>query len=353
MTDMQPKKMIILDILNILRKHSDEDHRLSQQQIQNLIEKEYEMKVDRKTVRRNLSKLIEFGFPIKYRGCEYDSDDAITRNGKSGEETILTDWYYVHEFMNGELRLLIDNVLLTDGLSKNNRIDLIRRLEGLSSKYFHSEISKIDMDIYGQSINCQVISTLEDIGEAIANEKQLSFHYCTCDTDCKLHEKLDDNGKPKQYIVNPYQIISRNGHSYLICNLTKYHDLTHFRIDRIKGSQVTATSLTPLRMLKGFETGIRLSEYVKEHPNLWSGDAVHITFQCKQYMMNDVVDSFGTNLRIEKLPDDMIKVYVHASESSILHWAIQFADAIEVLSPNRLREQIAETLRNALKKYES
>ena len=55
--------------------------------------------------------------------------------------------------MNGELRLLIDNVLLTDGLSKNNRIDLIRRLEGLSSKYFHSEISKIDMDIYGQSIN--------------------------------------------------------------------------------------------------------------------------------------------------------------------------------------------------------
>lgn len=25
MTDMQPKKMIILDILNILRKHSDED----------------------------------------------------------------------------------------------------------------------------------------------------------------------------------------------------------------------------------------------------------------------------------------------------------------------------------------
>ena len=60
MTDMQPKKMIILDILDILRKHTDENHRLSQQQIQNLMEK-YGMKVDRKTVRRNLSKLIEFG----------------------------------------------------------------------------------------------------------------------------------------------------------------------------------------------------------------------------------------------------------------------------------------------------
>lgn len=48
MTDMQPKKMIILDILNILRKHTDEDHRLSQQQIQKLMESEYGMKVDRK-----------------------------------------------------------------------------------------------------------------------------------------------------------------------------------------------------------------------------------------------------------------------------------------------------------------
>lgn len=29
MIDMQPKKMIILDILHILKKHSDKDHRLS------------------------------------------------------------------------------------------------------------------------------------------------------------------------------------------------------------------------------------------------------------------------------------------------------------------------------------
>ena len=82
MTDMQPKKMIILDILNILRKHTDEEHRLSQQQIQNLIESEYGMKVDRKTVRRNLSKLMEYGFNIKYRGSD-NEDDAIIRKKKT------------------------------------------------------------------------------------------------------------------------------------------------------------------------------------------------------------------------------------------------------------------------------
>ena len=118
-------------------------------------------------------------------------------------------------------------------------------------------------------------------------------------------------------------------------------------------SEVLNTSLKHLRMLKGFETGIKLSEYVKTHPNLWSGTPVYITFQCKQYMMNDVTDSFGTDLRIEKLSDNMMKVHIYASETSIFYWAIQFADSVEVLSPQSLRERIAETLRNALKKYES
>lgn len=351
MEDMQPKKMIILDILDILKRNTDEDHRLSQHQIQELMETEYGMKIDRKTVRKNLSKLIEFGFPIRYRGSEHEND-TIIRKGKNGQdEVILTDWYYVHEFINGEIRLLIDSVLFADGLSKKDRVDLIRRLEQLSSKHFHSEISKIDMDIYGQIENREILMTLEDIGKAIAQGKQLSFHYCTCDTNGKLIKKFDKDGKPKLYTVNPYQLFSKNGHFYLICNLSQYENLTHFRVDRIKDSNVLNTSSEALRNLKGFGSGIKLSDYVKEHPNLWSGNAVHSTFQCKRYMMNDIVDSFGTNLKIEELPDEMIKVHVNVGETAMLHWALQFADEIEVLSPKSLREQIAETLRSALEKY--
>ena len=338
MTDMQPKKMITLDILRILQKHSDKEHRLSQRGIQELLETEYGMKVDRKTISRNINTLVQCNFPIEY--------------GNNGDETTLTKIYYDHPFLNGELRLLINSVLLTDGLPKKDRISLIKRLESLSSKYFHSEISKIDMDIYGKVINREIILTLEEIGQAIANEKQIIFHYCNCGTDGELDFRVDENGDKKQYTVNPYQIISKNGHSYLLCNLPQYDGLTHFRIDRIKDCFKIDTISTPLRMLKGFENGIMLSEYIRSHPNLWSGEPMRITFRCKQYMMNDVVDSFGTDLRIEKLPDDMIKVHVLASESAMLHWAVQFVDAVEVLSPASLRKQIAEILRNALKKYE-
>lgn len=60
----QPKKLLIINILSILQKYSDENHRLSQKQITNYLQSEYQMTVDRKAVRRNLMLLLDCGYPI-------------------------------------------------------------------------------------------------------------------------------------------------------------------------------------------------------------------------------------------------------------------------------------------------
>ena len=48
----QPKNMLIMNILEILKKHSDEEHRLNQKEIIDLLDSEYDMKVDRKAINR-------------------------------------------------------------------------------------------------------------------------------------------------------------------------------------------------------------------------------------------------------------------------------------------------------------
>ncbi|MBR7084649.1 MAG: hypothetical protein IKI37_05690 [Oscillospiraceae bacterium] len=119
MIENQSRGVAILAILQILKKHTDKEHTLSQHEIQKLLASEYEMYVDRKTVRRNLSKLMEYDFPIYYQGKDCEEEEII-RNGKNGEEElILTNWYYNHELTNGELRFLIDNVMFTAALTKN------------------------------------------------------------------------------------------------------------------------------------------------------------------------------------------------------------------------------------------
>ena len=64
MSDIHTKKLLILYILDILQKYTDEEHRLSQKEIQDILKKEYEMPVDRKAIKRNLLNLIEYGLSL-------------------------------------------------------------------------------------------------------------------------------------------------------------------------------------------------------------------------------------------------------------------------------------------------
>lgn len=119
----QPKKMIIINILDILKRYTDENHRLSQREIMDILEREYDMKVDRKAVKRNLMNLIDFGYQVEY-------SESI-RQGKNGEEEIIfTDWYLEKDFTDSELRLLIDSLLFSKHIPYSQCKALIEKLEG-------------------------------------------------------------------------------------------------------------------------------------------------------------------------------------------------------------------------------
>ncbi len=95
---MEPtKKMLILNILDILQKYTDENHTLSQKDILEILDREYEMKAERKAVRRNIQNLIDMGYEI-----EYSESIRMVPNPKTKEleENIITSDYYLVRFFN-------------------------------------------------------------------------------------------------------------------------------------------------------------------------------------------------------------------------------------------------------------
>ena len=118
----QPKKLIIMNILDILKRYTDENHRLSQKEIQDILEHEYEMKVDRKAIKRNLMNLIDFGYYINYSESVRVFKD---KDGKEQENVILTDFHLKREFTDSELRLLIDSVLFSTYIPYKQDMDSI------------------------------------------------------------------------------------------------------------------------------------------------------------------------------------------------------------------------------------
>lgn len=73
MYEVMSKKLLVINILDILNKYSDAEHRLKQKDFIDIPRKEYGMEVDRKAVRRNLSYLLEYG---------YDKDEESSRKKK-------------------------------------------------------------------------------------------------------------------------------------------------------------------------------------------------------------------------------------------------------------------------------
>ena len=106
MYTIPPKKMVTINILDILKKYSDMDHRLTQQDIADILKKEYYMDVDRKTIKRNLMNLLDLN-------CGIDYTEISRKDEKGNDTTICTDWYIQREFTDSELRLLIDSVLFS------------------------------------------------------------------------------------------------------------------------------------------------------------------------------------------------------------------------------------------------
>ena len=150
MFEKQSKNVLILNILKILQRHSDVKHRLTQKDIIRLLNDEYDMDVERKSITRNIDNLIEAGYDIGYEE---------SKKGKSKNTTVVrTNFYYEHDFDESELKFLIDGIIFSKLLTSRQKKQMIKKLEGLSSKHFISSLSKVSISENDRIINAKIIN---------------------------------------------------------------------------------------------------------------------------------------------------------------------------------------------------
>lgn len=342
MSNLKRKKLSFA-ILDILRQYSDENHKLSQNDIVELLERDYDMKADRKSVKRNITTLLEMGYPIDFKETlrMYPNKDGVLE-----ESYILSDFWLDREFTDAELRLLIDSLLFSKHIPYSQCDELITKLEGLSNRYFKSRVRFISTLPETAPKNRELFYTIEILDEAIANSKQVAFTYNEYGTDKKLHPK-----RQREYIVNPYQMAATNGRYYLIGNYDKYDNLANYRLDRITGIRLLDTPVKPVRQVEGMKNGLYLPKHMAEHLYMFSGESVPVTFRMKKNILNDVIDWFGTEIAFSDETEDEVTARVTVNWSAMRYWAQQYCRFVKILTPTDLVEKIKEDLSEALRKY--
>lgn len=340
----QPKKMLIMNILDILKRYTDEDHRLTQKEIMDILEREYDMKVERKAVKRNLLNLIDYGYHVEY-------SESVRINKKGEEEIVYTDWYLERDFSDAELRLLIDSLLFSRHIPYSQCKTLTEKLENLSNRYFKSRVKHIQTLPDNELPNRQLFYTIEILDQAITKGRQVSFYYNEYHTDKMLHPRIDHEGNVRTYIVNPYQMAAVNGRYYLICNYDKYDDVSNYRVDRITDIKLLETPLKPMKKVKGLEHGLNLPKHMAEHVYMFTGESVPVTFRAKKYLLTDLFDWFGKEMRFTDETEDEVTVRVTVNLDAMRKWALQYALHVKVLKPERLVDMLKEDVKRAAEQY--
>lgn len=325
MNSLEPKKLALLRILQILEQYSDIDHPLKQEDIARYLDRDFGIVIERKAIGRNILLLKDAGYDIlsDRRGCYLVS----------------------REFEDSELRLLIDGVLASKHITAKHSKELIEKLCSLSNKYFRSHVKNIwSVNEWSKTDNQALFYNIEIVDAAIEQGKQIAFCYNKYGADKKLHKTSDQR-------VTPYQMILRNQRYYLIACNEKWKNLGHYRLDRITDIRLTDEPATPLRSLPGHESGIDYKEYATSLPYMFTDKPERVEFLADPGIIDQIVDWFGDNARIEQ-SGDKLKVSVKVSPMAMEYWAMQYLNFVEILSPASLRSRIAANLEAARGKYQ-
>ena len=121
--DLYEKNGNILYILNILKKYSDEEHKMTATEIQKMVKEIYNIEIDPRTIRRNINLLkYKFNYDISTR----------EENGKG---------YYINrdpetDFEPGEVRAIIDNFSYANYIVPNIAKEIIKKCKMLLTYHF-------------------------------------------------------------------------------------------------------------------------------------------------------------------------------------------------------------------------
>ncbi len=329
MTVVGGKKGLALCVLEVLRRHSSQERPMTMAQIEDGLRSEFGMQAGRNAVARNLSLLRELGYDIG--------------KGPGGKGV-----YLEPVFSDGELRVLIDSVLLSRYIPSDEARVLIGKLQGMGRPGFSDGLRGVQaVDKWNRTHNRDFFERMEALTRAIAAHVQVRFQYGHVGTDGQLH----DDGRMRQ--AHPLALICAQGQYYLLACYEGAQEVRHFRVDHISGLAATELPARTAYDLPDFHGGVDMARYAAEHRYMFSGVPMRVRLRVPVSKAGQVYDAFGQYARMTPETDgENMVVQLTSSLENMRIFALQYAGICEVLEPEELREMVRQDVEKIARKYE-
>ncbi len=320
------QKLKIFYILDYLEAHSNEKNPVRASELIAMLDRQHDIRCDRKTVYSDIAALQQYGV------------DIVSLPGKNGG-------YYIasRNFELPELKLLIDAVQSSRYLTEKKSRELIEKLCSQCNEQ-DAKLMRRTVLVSGRvkSMNETIYYNVDTIQEAIAQNKQITFRYFDWDFGGK--RKYRD----KEYLASPYGLCQDHENCYLLAFSSRY-GITSYRVDRMTDIQLADDNRIPCPEL----TGKALHDHANRLFQMYSGDALDVKMRFHKSLLNVVIDRFGKDTMLIPDGDEHFNFTVKVAISPMfLSWIIGFGAKAKILYPQSVADACKALCMEAMSQYE-
>lgn len=322
---MADKKAIPFALLEALKTHTDKDHILSTKKLMALLESDYDLTIERRTLYANIDMLKDFGYRIS----------TWQENGYG---------YYLeeHQFSKSEVFLLCNAIHSSHFISDRESSRLIDKLLSTLSVYEKQEYTdRVFLPNKKKTEKSAFFDNLYAISDAIRDRHPITFLYLQYNALKKLEPR-----RPERYEIEPRYIVYQDSRPYLIATSDHHEGFANYRIDRISDLDIIKD-----KKFSALRKDLDAYEYSRNMYYMFNDAQSAAVIRCKQRILDHVIDTFGTDCMIVPVDNDYFDVHIKGSETGILLFSQQYLDAAEIIEPEELRNEMSLRLKQSVKSY--
>lgn len=322
------QKLKIMYLMKILLEYTDETHSITLQQIIEKLEG-YNVTAERKSIYTDIEQLRQYGLDIY------------------GEQKDRTYYYRVvnRQFELAELKLLVDSVQSSKFITAKKSNDLIKKIEGLASKY---EALQLQRQVYVtgrvKTMNEGILINVDAIHQAINSNTKIRFQYYKWTPDKQM--ELRHGGKV--YEISPWALSWDDENYYMVGYDSEADMIKHYRVDKMLHIDSTEIRREGKQHFKSFD----MAEYAKKMFGMFDGEEENVKLLCDNSFAGVMIDRFGKDVHICKVDDGHFSVSVNVAVSRhFLGWIIALGDGVKIVGPDKVVEQMKDELRRLTSYY--
>lgn len=321
------QKLKLLYLTKIFREQTDEEHMLT---IAEIIEKlsAYDVSADRKTLYTDFEELRHFGLDI--------ISQQIGRQ----------HYYYLgaREFELPELKLLVDSVQSAKFITAQKSQKLIKKLEGLVSKY---EATQLQRQVYitgrVKTMNESIYYNVDKLHAALSADAQIQFQYYQWNV--KKEMELRRGGK--LYQVSPWGLMWDDEYYYLVAYDAETDKIKHYRVDKMLRIQITDQKRAGKERYQSFN----LPNYTKRIFGMFSGEETKVTLEADNSMAGVLIDRFGKDIMLIPQDGGRFRATVDVAISDqFLGWIVALG-TVKIVGPEAVVKKMQAKVSNLIADY--